>query len=84
MVRVQVQLETDQHRRIKRRAKRLGLSVAEVVRRCIDAELRSQEPDIHEDRVRRALAVVGRYADPAGKRNVARDHDAVLADVYKR
>ena len=84
MVRVQVQLDTTQHRRIKRRAKRLGLSVAEVVRRCIDAELRSQEPDAHKDRVRRALAVVGRYTDPAGKRNIARDHDAALAEAYKR
>lgn len=84
MVRVQVQLEAAQHRLIQRRAKRLGLSVAEVVRRCIDAELRSQEPEAHEDRVRRALAVVGKYSDPGGKRHVARDHDAALADAYKR
>jgi hypothetical protein len=83
MVRVQVQLEPGQHRLIKRRAKRLGVSVAEVVRRCIDADLRA-EPDTHDDRVRRALAVVGKYSDPAGTRNVGRDHDAVLADAYKR
>ena len=83
MVRVQVQLEPMQHRRINRRAKRLGLSVAEVVRRCIDAELRSQEPDSRADRVQRALAVVGKYAD-SGRRDVALVHDAALAEAYKR
>lgn len=84
MVRVQIQLDALQHRRVRRRAKRLGVSVAEVVRRCIDAGLRSEEPVTRDDRVRRALAVCGKHADPEGPGDVARDHDAALADAYRR
>lgn len=84
MVRVQVQLEPVQHRRLKQRAKRLGVSVAEVVRRCIDGEFRSQEPDARDDRVRRALAVCGKYTDRQGATDFGRDHDVALADAYRR
>jgi post-segregation antitoxin (ccd killing protein) len=84
MMRVQIQLDPAQHREVKRRAKRLGISVAEVVRRCIDAQLRSHEPDARDERVRRALAVVGKYADPHGTGNVAQDHDTALAAAYDR
>ena len=84
MVRVQVQLESAQHREVKRQAKRLGVSVAEVVRRCVDAQLRSQQPETREDRVHRALAVLGKYADPRGTANVARDHDTALTQAYRR
>jgi hypothetical protein len=34
--------------------------------------------------VRRLLAVAGKYADPSGDRQVAADHDAVLAEAYRR
>lgn len=84
MVRVQVQLDPSQHRKVKRRAKRLGVSVAEVVRRCIDAGLRADETVTREDRARRALAVCGRHLDPKGPSDVARDHDSALADAYRR
>jgi hypothetical protein len=84
MVRVQVQLEPVQHRQVKRRAKRLGVSVAELIRRCIDAQLQPHEPEARDDRVRRALAVIGKYADPRGAGNVACDHDAALAQAYRR
>jgi hypothetical protein len=30
------------------------------------------------------LAVVGKYRGPLGKANVARDHDAVLVEAYRR
>jgi hypothetical protein len=85
MVRLQIQLDAGQHRQVKRRAKRLGVSVAEVIRRCVDAQLRSggavEDP---AERARRALAVVGKYADPQGHRSVAVDHDAALAEAYRR
>jgi hypothetical protein len=84
MTRVQIQLEPAQHREVKRRAKRLGVSVAEVVRRCLDAQLRSQEPDARHERIRRALAVAGKYEDPHGATNVGRDHDRHLAEAYRR
>ena len=84
MVRVQIQLDPIRHRQLKRRAKRLGVSVAEIVRRCIDADLQSREDEGKADRRHRALSVVGKYADPEGARHVARDHDAALAEAYRR
>ena len=84
MVRVQIQLDQARHRQLKKRAKRLGVSVAELVRRSIDADFQSREGDATADRVRRALSVVGKYADPEGATHIARDHDTVLAEAYRR
>jgi hypothetical protein len=84
MMRVQVQLTPGQHRRLRQRARRLGVSVAEVVRRAVDVELASSETDSAEDRARRALAVCGKYTDPRGPSDMARNHDAALADAYGR
>ena len=84
MVRLQIQLEPSQHRQVKRRAKRLGVSVAEVIRRSVDAQMRDDPAEASADRGRRAMAVAGRYADPSGGTRVARDHDAALAEVYRR
>ena len=84
MVRVQIQLDATRHRQLKKRAKRQGVSVAEIVRRSIDADLQALESEAPADRVRRALSVVGKYADPAGATQVARDHDAALAEAYRR
>ena len=84
MVRVQIQLDPARHRELKRRAKDQGLSVAELVRRSIDADFDARRSDIHEDRIRRARAVLGKYRDPAGRGSTGRDHDAALADAYRR
>lgn len=84
MVRLQIQLEAAQHRQVRRRAKRLGVSVAEVIRRSLDAQLRAEAPEASSDRIRRALAVAGRYVDPAGATKIARNHDAALAEAYRR
>jgi hypothetical protein len=84
MVRVQIQLDPSRHRQVKRRARQLGLSVAEVVRRCVDAELDTQASSAREGRVQRALAVLGKYRDPHGSGHVATDHDAALVDAYRR
>lgn len=84
MMRIQVQLDPTQHRLVKRRARRLGVSVAEIVRRCIDATLEAESDDQRQDRVRRALAVAGKYRDPEGASTISRDHDAALAEIYRR
>ena len=81
MVRVQIQLGPAQHRQVKRHARRLGVSVAEVVRRAVAAELQAGTSDTRQDRVRRALAVLGKYRDPHGATTIGRDHDAALADA---
>jgi post-segregation antitoxin (ccd killing protein) len=83
MVRLQIQLEPSQHRQVRKRAKRLGVSIAEVIRRCVAAELREDAADDPDARARRALAVAGKYADPRGAGRTAADHDAALAEAYK-
>jgi hypothetical protein len=84
MVRLQIQLDSAQHRQVRRRAKRLGVSVAEVIRRCVDGQLRAEDDDNANDRRRNALAALGRHAEPGGRTNTAADHDAALAEAYRR
>lgn len=84
MIRTQIQLSPEQHRALKRWADRLGISLAEAVRRCVAERLnRDAEGGSRQDRARDALAIVGKYKDPRGKSRVARDHDEHLADAYR-
>ncbi len=81
MMRIQIQLEQAQHRRLRRRARELGVSISELVRRSIEAEQPAADRD---ELVRRALAVVGKYEDPHGAGNIGIDHDAALVDAYRQ
>jgi post-segregation antitoxin (ccd killing protein) len=83
MVRLQVQLEQAQHRRVRQRARRLGVSVSEIIRRSVDAELRRDDSADPDGPARRALAAAGRYAESGGSRRTAADHDDALAGAYK-
>ena len=84
MVRTQIQLTQEQHRALKRWAARLGISLAEAIRRCVaDRWSRDAALTGPADRVREARAVVGKYADPSGPSRVALDHDDHLADAYR-
>lgn len=85
MVRMQIQLTPAQHRHIKRWAHERGISLAEAIRRCVDDQLvAAQAATPRAVLVREALTAVGRYTDPAGATRVARDHDAHLAEAYRR
>jgi hypothetical protein len=85
MVRTQIQLSDEQHRQLRRWARRLGISLSEAVRRCVDERLaREERGPSREDRVQAALAVCGRYRDPDGTSRVAREHDRHLAEAYRR
>ncbi len=85
MVRTQIQLSEEQHERLKRWAQGRGISLAEAVRRCVSDRLAGEAVEGGRvDRVREALAVVGKYADPDGPSRVARDHDEHLTDAYRR
>ncbi|MCY4029186.1 MAG: CopG family transcriptional regulator [Acidobacteria bacterium] len=66
-----------------RYAARLGISLAEAVRRCVDAQL--DQDDTHpsrQERLRAALAVCGKYRDSSGETRVAREHDRHLDAAY--
>ena len=57
MVRTQVQLTEEQARELKRIAAERGVSVAQVVREGVEAEIRASRGQSREERKRRALAV---------------------------
>lgn len=80
MMRTQIQLTEEQARRLKRYAADQGVSVAEVIRRSIDAYARSDYQRDTEQRRQRALAVVGKYASEPNDTSV--NHDYYLAEAY--
>jgi plasmid stability protein len=83
MVRTQIQLPEELHRRLKAWANRHGISMSEAVRRCVADRLTGERLEIGRDAlVREALAVVGKYADPVGPSHVARDHDDRLSESF--
>lgn len=84
MVRIQIQLEPSQHRQVKRRARGLGVSVAEVIRRCVNAQLQAEGAHDPAERARRLKAVAGKYADAPGASDIARRHDEALAEAFRR
>ena len=84
MVRLQIQLDPSQHRQVKRRSKGLGVSVAEVIRRCVDAQLQADAAHDPDEQARKLMAVAGKSRDAAGGRHVSRRHDEVLAEAFRR
>ncbi len=74
MVRTQISFEPEAHRRAGRRAHELGISLAEYVRRLVDADLSSRS---------RAVADVDAVFDlgEGGPTDVARDKDAMIGDA---
>jgi len=79
MVRTQVQLPDDQVRRLRRAAKAQGISISEVVRRCIERALEAEAP---AGRWQRALDAAGAFHD-AGATDASSRHDELLADAYR-
>jgi hypothetical protein len=83
MMRTQILLSDADHRWLKKWAQKLGISMAEAVRRCIRAHLeRVNAASGREERIRAALAVCGKYRDPDPSAPLADDHDRYLAEVY--
>ena len=82
MVRTQIQLTEGQARRVRRLAEEQGVSMAEVIRRCLDQVLESGEPD-RVALYARAEAVVGRFEDRSGADDLARRHDDYLATSFE-
>jgi len=79
MIRTQVMLTEDQHRRLKSLAEELGVSLAELVRRGVDRTLEAHE---RERRWRRLWEVVGAFESEDGANDVATEHDRYLAEIY--
>lgn len=80
MVRTQIQLTQRQARRLRARARELGVSVAELIRRCIDTALeeRSDRAALYA----RAAELAGRFEDRNGAKDLARRHDDYLDEAF--
>ena len=81
MVRTQIQLTERQARELKRIAAKEGVSMAEVIRRAVDAKIRGGTGELPwEERVRRARAAIGKFR--SGLKDVAERHDDYLSEEY--
>ncbi len=82
MVRTQIQLTKEQAQALRSLAASQRLSVAELIRRAVDAFLQSQKSIDHEEKKRRALAALGRFR--SGRRDVSKNHDRYLNEAFHR
>jgi hypothetical protein len=81
MVRTQIQLTKRQARELKRMAAREGVSMAEIIRRSVDAKIREGTGEVPwEERVRRAQAAMGKFR--SGLKDVSERHDDYLVEAY--
>lgn len=80
-MRTMVYLELAQHRALKAEAKRLGISLAELVRRLVDEHLRRREalPAVPKSAY---LKIIG--LGTSGRGDVSERHDAYLGETLRR
>ena len=82
MVRTQIQLTEQQARRLRAQARERGVSLEEIIRRCVDKGLGEDLPS-RRTRYDRAARVVGRFSDRRGARDISAKHDRYLAEAYR-
>jgi hypothetical protein len=81
MLRTQIQLTEAQAAKLRRRAAREKVSVAELIRRSIDQTLDAPQPASPDRRRQKALEIVGAFA--SGQPDLARQHDDALAEAFQ-
>ena len=83
MVRTQIQFTSEQHSQLRAWAHERGISLSEAVRRCVASRLsRDRNSSTRAEVVAAALAVCGKYSDPAGDSHIADEHDRHLAEAF--
>ncbi|MBC7106717.1 MAG: ribbon-helix-helix domain-containing protein [Firmicutes bacterium] len=80
MVRTQIQLTEEQFAALKALAAAQGISMAELIRRGVNLVLESPGQLSHAERIRRAIAVAGRFR--SGLRDLSVRHDEYLAEAF--
>ncbi|BCV24021.1 CopG family transcriptional regulator [Gelria sp. Kuro-4] len=78
MVRTQIQLDEKQLVALKSRAAQEGVSMAELVRRGVDLVLASANGGDAEERIKRAIAVAGRFS--SGVPDLSTNHDRYFTE----
>lgn len=79
MIRTQITLTEDQHRRLARVARARGVSMAAVIRQAVD-EVVPDESAERQRRWDRALSVIGSHR--SGLPDIAEKHDDYLPDTW--
>jgi len=79
MIRTQIQLSQEQARSLRSQARRLGVSMAEVIRRCVDRGLAEEESNCR-GLYEKAASLLGRFPDRSGAPDLAADHDRYLGE----
>lgn len=75
MVRTQIQLTEEQTARVKKAARERGISMAELIRRCIDRWMEEEaSPDL-DALYERAMRIAGTFHDREGRTDVSERHD---------
>ena len=80
LVRTQVQLTEEQLQALKGLAKERGISIAELIRQSVDQFIQSPQILTKEDRIERAMSVVGKFH--SGHHDISENHDRYLDDIY--
>lgn len=81
MLRTQIQFSEQQINLLKDYANREQVSIAEIVRRAVDAWCRADRQVSVEERRQAALSIVGQFA--SGQGDVARRHDDYLVEAFR-
>jgi len=82
MIRTQIQLTEQQARRLRAQARERGVSLAELIRQCVDTALAEEAPNrmaLYD----RAARLVGRFPDRRGARDLSTRHDSYLDEAFK-
>jgi len=80
MVRTQIQLTESQAALLKRMAVRQHVSMAELIRKAIDAIADTDDLNDLEERREAALGAAGKFK--SGRRDLSENHDKYLAEAY--
>jgi Arc/MetJ-type ribon-helix-helix transcriptional regulator len=84
MIRTQIQLTEEQSRRVKEIAAQENISMAEVIRRAVDAWLVTHGEMGIEEKRERALAVVKEMRGEfhSGHSDISVNHDAYVTEAF--
>ena len=82
MIRTQIQLSEQQARRLRRRASQEGVSLAEIVCRCLDRSL-EKESRSRESAYASAARLIGQFPDRKAASDLSRRHDRYLDEAFE-
>ncbi|HRN67503.1 MAG TPA: ribbon-helix-helix protein, CopG family [Promineifilum sp.] len=80
MIRTQILLTEEQAIALRELAAEEGRSMAELIRQSVDVMLQSRATIGREERMCRALSVIGQFE--GGALDLAREHDRYLEEAY--